>query len=263
MTPIGRTVHRDEPVTVTVTLLGYAAALLAWLGLLVHDSVEHLLGSHAVPLGHTGPGVAESLALADGVAGVGHYLGMWGLMVVAMMYPAAAGAFQWYADRRRGAARDHDAVAVATFVGSYTLLWVVVGLVPLAVVALVPLSSLAAAWGPLYLGVALLGVAAFQLSSFKRLALRRCRTPAALFAPESAPPGPARLGWTYGRRDLASCGVLMGLMVVVGSMQFGWMALITGVLTLEQATARGELWARLAGLASLVAGSGLVVLWLW
>lgn len=54
----------------------------------------------------------------------------------------------------------------------------------------------------------------------------------------------------------------MGLMVVVGSMNLGWMALITVVLSVERLTARGQRWARRFGLLAAVGGVGLVVAWL-
>jgi len=50
--------------------------------------------------------------------------------------PSSAGAFQWYADLRGGV----ESEGVAAFVGAYTLLWLVVGLVPLAVDALVDIA---------------------------------------------------------------------------------------------------------------------------
>lgn len=253
-----------------VAVFTYAVTLLAWLALFLHDPIEdaavahEVLGTHHVaPLRASDPGVMEAVALADGPFGVLHYLAMWGLMMVAMMYPSSAGVFQWYADVR-ARLQPVDAVrGVATFVAVYTLVWVAVGLVPLAVNAVVPLAALASTWGPLYFGVALLGVAAFQLSPLKHHYLHRCRSPSGFLVDSYRPdlPGPVRLGWAFCRVDIGACGVLMGLMVVVGSMHLGWMALITGVLSLERLTQDGDQWARRGGIVAGVVGVGLLAVW--
>ncbi|MDS0259652.1 DUF2182 domain-containing protein [Haloarcula sp. S1CR25-12] len=246
--------------TATVAVGTYLVAALAWLALVLHDPLEHALVGHSVLGSHGGPGVAETTAVADGTLGVVHYLLMWGLMMVAMMYPSTAAAFQWYADRQRRRPDAGPATAVLAFVASYTLLWVAVGVAPLAVVALVPLGTVAAALGPAYLGVALLAVGGFQLSPVKRRSLRACRSPAGFLPPGTEDRRPASLGWQFGRQDVAACGVLMALMVVVGSMNLGWMALITVVLSLERLTDHGERWARWTGYVAVGSGVGLLAL---
>lgn len=245
-----------------VVVATYAVALVAWAVLLAHDTVEGaLLGDHDAGMHVSQPGAMEALALADGAVGVCHYLAMWSVMMVAMMYPASAGVFQWYADVRPRL--PVGAGGVATFAAVYTLVWALVGVVPLAVNAVVPIAPLAARWGTLYLGVALFVAGVFQLSPLKRRYLRRCRYPAALLADEKFEgTTTAALGWRFGREDLGACGVLMALMVAVGSMNLRWMALITAVLVLERQTPRGERWARAAGLAAAVAGVALVGVWL-
>ncbi|MDS0283390.1 DUF2182 domain-containing protein [Haloarcula onubensis] len=255
VTTLERLATRTRRSTVPVALATYVVAALAWLALVLHDPLEYALLGHA---GHGGPGVAETVALTHGAVGVGHYLLMWGLMMVAMMYPSSAAAFQWYADRQSRRTDAAPATAALAFVASYTLLWVAVGVVPLAVVAVVPLGALAAAFGPAYLGVALLAVGGFQLSGLKRRALQSCRSPAGFLPPGAEDRRPVRLGWQFGRQDVAACGVLMGLMVAVGSMNLGWMALVTGVLSLERLSADGQRWARWVGYAAVGSGVALV-----
>ncbi|WP_255150644.1 DUF2182 domain-containing protein [Halorarius halobius] len=250
----------------SVAVATYAVAGMAWLALFLHDPIEGAVGhAHGGSMTAADPGVFEAVALAGGPLGVLHYLAMWGLMMVAMMYPSSAGAFQWYTEVRAHLRPAEMLTGVAVFVGTYTLVWVAVGVVPLAVDAVVPIGSLAATWGALYFGVAFLAVAAFQLSPVKRRYLGRCRSPSGFLVSHYRPglPGAVRLGWDFARQDVAACGVLMGLMVVVGSMNLGWMALITAVLTVERLTARGLVWARRFGALSGVAGLGLVGLWLW
>ena len=253
----------------TVTVVTYAIALLAWLALLVHDFVEELVFGHTHGPEHlisadpTAPGVWEATALADGTVGVLHYLAMWGLMMVAMMYPSTAGIFQWYANERAEPRSGDAGRNVAAFAAGYTLLWVLLGLVPLTVTAVVSLSSLAATWDLLYFGVVLLAVGAFQTSPVKRSFLGRCRSPSVeLFdGDESGIVSAIRAGWNFGWVDVGSCGVLMGLMVAVGSLNLAWMLVITVVLLLERLTPRGQLWANRSGLLAATVGIGLVVVW--
>lgn len=240
----------------TVGLAAGALALLAWVVLAARVGMP-------VGMDPATPGALEAMATGGGPAVAARYLLMWGLMMVAMMYPSSAGAFQWYADFRARVDPEGVAGGVAAFVGAYTLLWLVLGLVPLAVDALVHIRALAAEWGALYLGSVLVAVGAFQLSPPKRRLLDRCRSPSASFAIDADdPPGPFRLGWRFGRHDLAACGPLMGLMVAVGSMNLRWMALITLLLSAERLTVRGLTWARLSGLVAVGAGTVLGVAWL-
>jgi predicted metal-binding membrane protein len=241
-----------------VALAAYLVAALAWLALL--DRAVPMPGA-GMAMDPTAPGAIEAMALAAGLTGVVGYLLAWGVMMVAMMYPSSAGIFQWFADLH-GPARSAGALGdVAAFAGAYTLLWALVGLAPLGFDAVASLSALAATWGPRYLGVALLIVGTFQLSPVKRRYLRRCRSPADVAVGPLRPgvPTSARLGWRYGVQDLGACGVPMGLMVVVGSMDVGWMALITAGISLERLSAHGLRWARLTG-AVAVAGGGWLVL---
>ncbi|QLG61896.1 DUF2182 domain-containing protein [Halorarum salinum] len=246
--------HRDGYPTVT---------LLAWAALVLHDPIEQAVFGHDhEPLGLlSGPGVMESIGTTHGhgIVGVGHYLGMWGLMIVAMIYPTSTAVFQWYADRH-GRGTPTEAISdVTTFAATYTLLWVAVGVVPLAVNVVVPISSLATSGGPLYFGVAFLAVATVQFSPTKR----RCPTPVTLFGDREYldTVTAVRSGWEFGRQDSGSCGAWMGLMVVVGSMNIGWMLLITAAMSMERTTARGQRWADRFGVLSAAVGLGLVGTW--
>jgi predicted metal-binding membrane protein len=245
-----------------VVLVTLVIASLAWLALV--GRLVPMPGSRTTagtaPMDVTAPGVPEAMGTASGVGGVALYLLMWSVMMVAMMYPPSVGVFGWYATRREGT-RPPSVSSVVAFVGGYTLLWTLVGLIPLAVNAVVPISSVATTWGSLYFGVGLLAVAAFQFSPLKRRYLRRCRSPSRAVERGSRPGvrNAARLGWTVGRQDFGSCGVLMGLMVVMGSMNVGWMALVTAVLLLERLTAHGYRWAKVVGLLAAAGGFGLVL----
>jgi predicted metal-binding membrane protein len=149
------------------------------------------------------------------------------------------------------------------FVGAYTVLWILVGLVPLAVDAVASIYSLATTWGSLYFGVSFLAVGAFQLSSKKRRYLHRRSYPPGGLADHAGPEleSAARAGLVFGRWDLGSCGVPMGLMVVLGSTNVAWMLPITVALFVERTTSRGVRWASGFGLLAIGVGVWQIGVW--
>ena len=243
-----------------VVALGTAViALLAWLAL-----VERWLpmpGGPAAPMRMAEPGVPEATALANGPAGVGVYLLTWAVMMIAMMYPSSVPLFRLYARSIGGASRAGRAARVGAFMATYALVWTVTGLVPLAFNAVVPLASLAEPSTGVLLGGTLLLLAAYQTSSYKYRCLARCRSPLGLLMSHHRPGvgGAVRLSWTFSVFCVGCCWALFAFMVVVGSMNLVWMALVTVVLTLERAVPWGDRVARASGVVAGVAGVGLVV----
>lgn len=250
---------RRRRVALATTLL----AMVAWIVLFWHlasgtgrTHAGHALGQH----GSTSllqPGVPEAIALDGGLVGVALYLLMWGTMMVAMMFPSAALRFQRYADSLRGRPPRRRLAGIAAFVGTYAVVWTVTGVVPLAVNAVVPVAAVASSgWG--LLGLALVLVGGYQVSPQKRACLRHCRAPSAVIGDldgESA--RPAVQGWRFGLFDVGSCGPLMGLLVVLGSMNLFWMVLVTVAVTIERLAPSGERFARLLGV--ITGGAGVVL----
>ena len=141
-----RITRRRLPV---VALVSYAIALLAW--------VTIVSGRLPMPGGETGvhlsdPGVPEAMALSNGATGIGLYLVMWGVMMIAMMYPSSVPLFRLYARTLEGTTTAGKAARVGAFIGTYALVWTLTGIVPLAVNAAVPIAGLANARGGLLLG---------------------------------------------------------------------------------------------------------------
>lgn len=269
--------HRSLPLVAMAT---YAVAIAAWIALALraipipghgtaghgtagHATMGHGAGSHEA-LSHisgaiTEPGVPEGLATATGLSGAGGYLVMWGVMMIAMMYPASAWLFQAYVDSIPWKTKRERHVGLVAFVAAYTVVWTVVGIVPLAVDFVIPIASVATTYGTLLLGGTLVVLAAFQLSPIKRECLERCRTPSSADAGSGLERW-ATSGWCYGVTDLRACWALMGLMVVVGSMNLVWMAVITVVLVLERNAVWGYRFARGVGVSAGLAGVGMILL---
>ena len=244
----GRVGFDDLPV---VALATYVIALLAWLAIV--NRWLPMAGSGAAPMRMSEPGVPEAMALANGAAGVGLYLLMWAVMMIAMMYPTSTPLFSLYYRTLDGATRAGRTARVGAFMGTYALVWALTGLVPLGVNLVVPLRAVAATHGPALLGGSLLLLAAYQVSPYKHRCLRYCRSPMGFLMSHQRPGvrGAVRTSWSF--------SVLFAFMVVVGSMNLVWMALITVVLSLERAVAWGDRLARATGVVAGVAGVGLLL----
>lgn len=248
---------RDRPVVTLVTAL---VALAAWLVLFWHVRFAPGTGgvhSHHTMASLTDPGVPEAIALTSGVAGIGLYLLMWGTMMVAMMYPSSARMFQLYADSLPETTTGRRVAGVTLFVATYTLVWTGLGVVPLAVNAVVPIAELDATAKLAFLGGTLVVLAAYQLSPAKRRCLYHCRYPQQ-HAHRTDGSGPIRQSLHLTLADVGSCWLLMGVMVVVGSMNLLWMAAVTVVLSLERIAPDGVRLARAFAVVSGIAGLALL-----
>ena len=242
-----------------VALVTYVVALLAWLA--VVDRWLPMPGGGAAPtMQLADPGAPEAMALSNGVAGAGLYLAMWGVMMVAMMYPSSVPLFRLYHRTITGASRAGRVARLGAFMGTYVAVWTLTGLVPLAVNAVVPLATVADRHAALLLGGTLLLVAGYQVSPYKHRCLRRCRTPLSFLMSHHRPGvrGAVRTSAAFGGVCVGCCWALFALMVVVGSMNLVWMALVTVVLSLERAVTWGEHVARGTGVVAGVAGVALV-----
>ena len=208
--------------------------------------------------GLTAVGWAWSLRLASG----GHHglplwarVLMWTTMMVGMMVPPEVPSLVRLAHEEGGGGWGAVGGASA-LLGGYLAIWA------LASAAMAVLDAQLGAWGLMThemasrsvpLSVAILVAAGLvQLSPWKAACLERCRAiPGQLRAGEAHP---LRSGLRHGLVSVASCGVLMLVLLVVGAMNWVAMAALTGVLVAERlAPASG---ARLLGWTT---GLGLLV----
>jgi len=242
-----------------VSLVTYVIALLAWVAV-----VERWL---PMPGGGGGmqmsaPGAPEAMALSNGGSGIALYLFMWGVMMVAMMYPSSVPLFRLYSRTLEGTTRTGRAARVGAFMLTYALVWTLTGVVPLVVNAVVPIAAIAAEQDALLLGGTMVVLATYQLSPYKDRCLRYCRTPLGFLMEYHRPGvrGAAEMSARFGVFCVGCCWALFAVMVVVGSMNILWMAAITVVLSLERVVGWGDRLARGVGVAAGVGGGALVLL---
>lgn len=72
--------------------------------------------------------------------------------------------------------------------------------------------------------------------------------------------GAIRTSWQFSAFCVGCCWALFALVVIVGSMNILWMALIAVVLSLERTVAWGERLATAIGVVAGISGVALVVL---
>ncbi|SEV94313.1 DUF2182 domain-containing protein [Natrinema salifodinae] len=250
-----RIIRRRIPIVALVTygivLLAWAAVIGGWLPMSGGGMDTQL----------SDPGVPEAMALSNGATGIGLYLAMWGAMMIAMMYPSSVPLFRLYAETLEGATAAGKAARLGAFIGTYALVWTLTGLVPLAVNALVPIAGLADAYGGFLLGGTLLLLSGYQLSPYKYRCLRYCRSPLGFLLGHHRPGvrGAVRMSWQFSIFCVGCCWALFAFMVIVGSMNLVWMALIAVAISLERTVAWGERLARAVGILAGAAGTFVIV----
>lgn len=243
----------------TVALVTYGVALVAWVAVVR----QWLPMPGSVPgLRMSDPGAPEAMALSNGLVGVGLYLVMWGVMMVAMMYPSSVPLFRMYANTLDGLTNAEKAGRVSVFVGTYALVWALTGVVPLVVNALVPIVAIADQHSTLLFGGTLVLLSAYQLSPYKHRCLKYCRTPLGFLMEYHRPGirGAAEMSFRFSVFCVGCCWALFAVMVVVGSMNILWMAVITVVLSLERVVGWGDRLAKGIGVAAGVGGGVFVLM---
>lgn len=158
------------------------------------------------------------------------FLGAWTVMMVAMMLPSAAPFVLLY---RVGATASRTVVLTV----GYLFVWAAFGVLAYA-------YSRSDLMIPAWIVLAAAGV--YQLTPLKSACLRRCRTPADFLLVRWGR-SPLRLGIEHGAWCAGCCWSLMAVLVIVGSMGIGWVAVLAALVFLEKLTPHGEIVARVAG----------------
>lgn len=236
-----------------IAICVYAIVLLAWVAII--GRWIPMSGS-AMTMNMAAPGTPEAMALSNGLVGVVLYLGMWGVMMIAMMYPSSVPLLRMYTGTLQGKSKIAKIVYVSTFLGIYTFVWTLVGIIPLAVNYVFPIASIATDSGVLLSAGALLLLSAYQLSPYKDRCLKYCRSPLGFIMEYHRPGirGAAELSARFSVFCVGCCWALFAFMVVVGSMNILWMALITVVLSVERVGKWGDKLATAVGVVSGIGG---------
>jgi predicted metal-binding membrane protein len=189
------------------------------------------------------------------------FVTMWLTMMITMMLPSTLPMLLLYRRVVHFRGEAHPAVLVWSMAAAYFLVWTLFGLAAYAVgvtVAQASMRSEAVSRAvPVAAGAALIAAGLYQLTPWKHICLKHCRDPLGVVAQHLRPGGwrgALRLGTRHGLFCTGCCWALMVMQLVVGVMNLGAMVGLAAVIALEKLTRRGELLARVVGMAAVLAG---------
>ncbi len=167
---------------------------------------------------------------------LGWFVGVWIVMMAAMMFPSVAPTVALYSRMTR----SRDPVAPLVFTGGYLLTWTAVG------VGAFGLSELGGrlfgdtlAWdsgGKWFAGGILVLAAAYELTPLKEVCLGKCRSPLGylLGSWRDGLAGALRMGAGHGAWCVGCCWALMAALFALGVMSIAWMAFVAALIALEK-----------------------------
>ena len=206
----------------TRTQIGLVAALFAAAGLGWWWTVEQMKGMDNGPWTSLGT--------------LGWFLGIWVVMMAAMMLPSVAPTMALYS-RMKSARATLEPVM---FGAGYLLTWAVTGVIAFVVAnAANWTGGHVLAWdraGRWVAGGTLLVAAIYELTPLKDVCLGKCRSPLGflLGSWREGRFGALRMGAKNGAWCVGCCWALMASLFALGIMSIGWMALVAGMIAAEK-----------------------------
>jgi len=164
------------------------------------------------------------------------FLGVWVVMMAAMMFPSVAPTVALYSKLKNTRALG----APLVFTSGYLLVWSAFGVLAFAL-AFVGSKVLGdvLAWdraGRWVAGVTLLAAAAYELTPLKDVCLGKCRSPLGflLGSWKDGLSGALRMGARHGGWCVGCCWALMASLFALGLMSLVWMAFVAGLIAFEK-----------------------------
>jgi predicted metal-binding membrane protein len=222
---LGRPASRGElaaAVAAMRTQLGLVALLFGLAGLAWWATADRMAGMDA------GPGTD--------LGTFGWFLGVWIVMMGAMMFPSVAPTVALYAQmtRRRGLSRP------LLFASGYLLVWGAAGAVAYGLFELGrSLFGADLAWhaaGRWLVGGILVVAAIYELTPLKDVCLAKCRSPLGflLGSWRDGRRGALEMGARHAAWCVGCCWALMVALFALGVMSVGWMAFVAALIAIEK-----------------------------
>lgn len=194
-------------------------------------------------------------------AAAASFIGMWSVMMVAMMLPVLTPMLWRYRQVVRDSRPDIRTLLVAL---GYFAVWIMLGVIvfPLGAIlsALVQQEPSLARAVPVVAGVTVAAAGAWQFSAWKLRTLAWCRhVPMQPDAAASSIGSALRHGLGFGLHCSMSCAGLTAMLLAVGVMDLRAMAVVAVAITLERFAPAGERIARCIGVGAVVAGLYLIL----
>jgi predicted metal-binding membrane protein len=226
--------------------VGLIALLLALAGVAWWSTADRMGGMD------DGPGTA--------LGALGWFLGVWVVMMAAMMFPSVAPTVALYAQM----ARRRAPVAPLLFAAGYLVTWAAVGLVAYGLFdvgrSLLGYQLTWSGAGRWIAGGTLIVAAGYELTPLKDVCLGKCRSPVGFLVGSwrDGLSGALGMGVRHGAWCAGCCWALMASLFALGVMSLAWMAFVAVLIALEKILP----WGRAAtyGTAALLLVLGVMLL---
>jgi predicted metal-binding membrane protein len=166
----------------------------------------------------------------------GWFLGVWVVMMAAMMFPSVSPTVALYAKL----ARSRSLAAPLLFTSGYLLAWSAIGVLAFTVASVgAQLFGDVLAWdraGRWVAAAALIVAAVYELTPLKNVCLGKCRTPLGflLGSWRDGRSGALQMGTRHGAWCVGCCWALMVSLFALGVMSIVWMAVVAGLIAFEK-----------------------------
>lgn len=171
-----------------------------------------------------------------GLGAFGWFVGVWLVMMAAMMFPSVAPTVALYSH----ITRKRAVLSPLLFAAGYLVAWAVAGVVAFALAA-----AGGRVWGDVFAwehagrwlaGATLLVAAVYELTPLKDACLGKCRSPLGLLVGSwrGGRSGALRMGVRNGAWCAGCCWALMASLFALGVMSVTWMALVAGLIAAEK-----------------------------
>jgi predicted metal-binding membrane protein len=202
--------------------VGLVALLFALAGLSWWFTIGQMRGMD------NGPGTA--------LGSLGWFVGVWTVMMAAMMLPSVSPTVALYARMTR----ERSLVGPLAFTSGYIITWAAVGLVAFGISAVGrAVLGTELAWhrsGRWLAGAILIGAAVYELTPLKSVCLGKCRSPLGflLTSWRDGLRGAVEMGARHGLWCVGCCWALMAALFALGVMSIGWMAFVAALIAAEK-----------------------------
>ena len=202
--------------------LGLVALLLLLAGVAWWATANQMAGMSAAP------GAA--------LGALGWFVGVWVVMMAAMMFPSVAPTVALYARMTR----QRSWTRPLLFTSSYLVVWGFVGVISYGLFQSgARLFGSQLSWdagGRWVVAAILLAAAVYEVTPLKNACLSRCRTPLGflLGSWRDGSRGAVEMGARHAGWCVGCCWALMAALFALGVMSLVWMAVIAGLITIEK-----------------------------
>jgi predicted metal-binding membrane protein len=171
-----------------------------------------------------------------GLGTLGWFIGVWVVMMAAMMFPTVAPTVALYSRMTK----RRSPLSPLIFTAGYLVTWSGAGLCAYAFMGVLGRTSGdALAWeraGRWVAGATLVGAAVYEVTPLKDVCLGRCRSPLGflLGAWREGRRGAFLMGAKNGAWCVGCCWALMASLFALGVMSVPWMAFVAGLIAVEK-----------------------------